>query len=194
MVLDNSILVLDGAQLEVNKLVAAGAARGASACSRRGRQALADGTHDVAFPILVHDPHHDHPVPLVRLLSGRLSLYYVPLAVAIATAMGASVLVALAWTPVAWRRSGSARETPASVAVPPEADRASATAAGHPDRVERAVGWTLRRWPFILALAVLSMAGAAWIYAARSIAAASGACRKRRCSIWGCRLPKGRTW
>jgi HAE1 family hydrophobic/amphiphilic exporter-1 len=193
MVLDNSILVLDGAQLEVNKLV--GRRRGAwreRLLPARARQALADGTRDVAFPIVGTTLTTIIPFLSFVFLSGRLSLYYVPLAVAIATAMGASVLVALAWTPVAletiWLRP---RGTPASVAALPETGGASATAAGRPDRVERAVGWTLRRWPFILALAVLSMAAAAWIYARKVDRGGFWRVPEEETLYLGVRLPEG---
>jgi len=195
MVLDNSILVLDGAQLEVGKLV--GRRRGAwreRLLPARARQALADGTHDVAFPILGTTLTTIIPFLSFVFLSGRLSLYYVPLALAIATAMGASVLVALAWTPVAletiWLRPRGATAPAETAGACVPADPAG-PAAGRPDRVERAVGWTLRRWPFVLALAVLAMAAAAWIYAKKVDRGGFWRVPEEEMLYLGVRLPEG---
>jgi HAE1 family hydrophobic/amphiphilic exporter-1 len=199
MVLDNSILVLDGAQLEVNKLV--GRRRGAwreRLLPARARQAIADGTHDVAFPILGTTLTTIIPFLSFVFLSGRLSLYYVPLAVAIATAMGASVLVALAWTPVAletiWLRPRGAPAPAAAAEAAGGAIAAAGAAApgpGRPDGIERAVGWTLRRWPFVLALAVLSMAASAWIYARKVDRGGFWRVPEEETLYLGVRLPEG---
>jgi len=197
MVLDNSILVLDGTRLELDKVV--GRRRGAwreRLLPARALQALAAGTHDVAFPIIGTTLTTIIPFLSFVFLSGRLSLYYVPLAVAIATAMGASVFVALAWTPVAlhtiWLRP---RGEPAPIAP---GGAAAAETAGPappgprpPDAIERAVGYTLRRWPLVLALAVLSMGAAAWIYARKVDRGGFWRVPEQETLYLGVRLPEG---
>jgi HAE1 family hydrophobic/amphiphilic exporter-1 len=92
MLLDNSILVLDAIHRRLS--------------GRNGRtalQALLDGTHEVAFPILATTFTTIVAFLSFIFLSGRLSLYYVPLAISVGFAMLASIFVAFCWIPVALR-------------------------------------------------------------------------------------------
>ncbi|MBU1698794.1 MAG: efflux RND transporter permease subunit [Candidatus Eisenbacteria bacterium] len=93
MLLDNSILVLDAIHRRL-----AGLTNGKNA-----REALVSGTREVAFPILATTLTTVVAFLSFIFLSGRLSLYYVPLAVSIGIAMLASIFVAFCWIPVALR-------------------------------------------------------------------------------------------
>jgi len=92
MLLDNSILVLDAIHRRLTNR------NGESALS-----ALATGTHEVAFPIIATTLTTLAAFLSFTFLSGRLSLYYQPLAAAVGIAMVASIFVAFAWIPVALR-------------------------------------------------------------------------------------------
>ena len=146
------------------------------------------------FPILGTTLTTIIPFLSFVFLSGRLSLYYVPLAVAIATAMGASVFVALAWTPVAlntiWLRPRGA-PAPAGDAAAAKTAPPAPPAPRPPDAIERAVGFTLRRWPLVLALAVLSMGAAAWIYARKVDHGGFWRVPEQETLYLGVRLPEG---
>ena len=58
------------------------------------------GTKEVLFPILATTVTTMVAFLSFIFLSGRLALYYVPLAISIATALFASVFVAFGWIPV----------------------------------------------------------------------------------------------
>lgn len=92
MLLDNSILVLDAVhrRLTLRKL-------------KDAASALIDGTHEVAFPILATTLTTVVAFLSFIFLSGRLSLYYVPLAISVGLAMIASIFVAFCWMPMALR-------------------------------------------------------------------------------------------
>lgn len=107
MLLDNSILVLDA----VHRRLSLGDNPSPVA-------ALAGATREVAFPIMATTLTTVVAFLSFSFLSGRLALYYVPLAVSVGIAMAASIFVALCWMPVALR--GSARRR----ASPPGADGA----------------------------------------------------------------------
>ena len=128
MLLDNSILVLDAIHRRLSE--------------RNGRtalQALIDGTHEVAFPILATTLTTVVAFLSFIFLSGRLSLYYVPLAVSVGIAMLASIFVAFCWMPVALRG-------PAAREMHEESEAATSG------------GWRqLRNWCFVVAgLAVVA--------------------------------------
>jgi HAE1 family hydrophobic/amphiphilic exporter-1 len=92
MLLDNSILVLDAIHRRLHL--------------RNGRtatEALIDGAREVAFPIISTTLTTVVAFLSFIFLSGRLSLYYVPLAVSVGIAMLASIFVAFCWIPVALR-------------------------------------------------------------------------------------------
>jgi hydrophobic/amphiphilic exporter-1 (mainly G- bacteria), HAE1 family len=192
MILDNSILVLDGAHLAVS--AAAGGLRGRwreRLAPGRALRAIADGTEEVAFPILGTTLTTIIPFLSFVFLSGRLSLYYAPLAVAVTASLGASIFVALGWTPVAlrtlWLHARGAGEigepAPAPPAAPPPPRR--------PGRFERFVGVTLRAWPLVVAVAVLSMAAAAWIYARKVDRGGFWGVPERETLYLAIRLPEG---
>ncbi len=94
MLLDNSILVLDAIH---RRLVQ----RRHSDVS----ETLVRGTREVAFPITATTLTTVVAFLSFIFLSGRLALYYVPLAVSVGIAMLASIFVAFAWIPVALRRT-----------------------------------------------------------------------------------------
>ena len=95
MLLDNSILVLDAIHRRLS--------HGRYQRSRDAKSALISGTHEVAFPILATTFTTVVAFLSFIFLSGRLSLYYVPLAVSVGIAMLASIFVAFCWMPVALR-------------------------------------------------------------------------------------------
>ena len=110
LILDNSILVLDSIHRRVDAIERANA-EGFTRAERirvAGR-IIIDGTGEVLFPILATTLTTIVAFLSFIFLSGRLALYYVPLAVSVATAMAASVFVAFAWIPVVldrgWARS-----------------------------------------------------------------------------------------
>ncbi|MGD8393870.1 MAG: efflux RND transporter permease subunit [Candidatus Eiseniibacteriota bacterium] len=110
MLLDNSILVLDSIHRRLTR-------NGV----REARDALVDGAREVAFPILATTFTTVVAFLSFIFLSGRLSLYYVPLAVSVGIAMLASIVVAFCWIPVALRgtaeRELAARRGPDALRV-----------------------------------------------------------------------------
>ncbi len=101
MLLDNSILVLDAIHRRLAGLTRAendGLDR--SARARVALETIVAGTQEVMFPILATTITTMVAFLSFIFLSGRLALYYVPLAIAVATAMFASVFVAFGWIPV----------------------------------------------------------------------------------------------
>ncbi|MFH1843579.1 MAG: efflux RND transporter permease subunit [bacterium] len=97
MLLDNSILVLDAIHRRLT-----------GQNGRTALDALINGAQEVAFPILATTFTTVVAFLSFIFLSGRLSLYYVPLAVSVGIAMLASIFVAFCWVPVALR--GPARK------------------------------------------------------------------------------------
>lgn len=92
MLLDNSILVLDAIHRRLHR--------------RNGEKvddSLERGAHEVAFPVLTTTLTTVVAFLSFTFLSGRLSLYYVPLAASVGIAMLASIFVAFCWIPVALR-------------------------------------------------------------------------------------------
>ncbi|MCG8460375.1 MAG: efflux RND transporter permease subunit [Holophagales bacterium] len=124
MLLDNGILVIDSIHRRLGGLEAAARAR----LGRRDRQRVAHesivaGTREVLFPILATTLTTMVAFGSFVFLSGRLALYYTPLAIAVGSAMLASVFVAFGWIPVVldqlwvpriWRRKGGKGEADAS--------------------------------------------------------------------------------
>lgn len=134
MLLDNSILVLDA----IHRRLAGGAADRAGA-----RAALLAGTREVAFPMGATTLTTVVAFLSFIFLSGRLSLYYVPLGVSIGIALVASIFVAFAWVPVALRG-------PALTAGQDDARRSAQPAVSGRARIVRWVGVAL----ILVALAV----------------------------------------
>ncbi len=116
MILDNSILVLDSIHRRIKGLERAEEA-GLSAKARIqvARRTVVEGTREVTFPILATTMTTIVAFISFIFLSGRLALYYVPLAVSVATAMLASLFVAFGWLPVVlnqtWAQSVAKRKT-----------------------------------------------------------------------------------
>ncbi len=91
MLLDNSILVLDAIHRHLGR------------AGRSAITALIGGAHEAAFPIMATTLTNVVAFLSFTFLSGRLSLYYVPLAASVGIAMLASIFVAFCWIPVAMR-------------------------------------------------------------------------------------------
>jgi HAE1 family hydrophobic/amphiphilic exporter-1 len=109
MLLDNSILVLEA----IHRRLASIAGAEAAGLSRRAKlrvvlQAVLEGTREVQFPIVATTLTTLAAFLSFVFLSGRLSLYYVPLAVAVAVSNTAALFVTFCWIPVvlhgAWAR------------------------------------------------------------------------------------------
>ncbi len=99
MLLDNSILVLDAIHRRLHR-------RG----GERVEDSLERGAHEVAFPVITTTLTTVVAFLSFTFLSGRLSLYYIPLAASVGIAMLASIFVAFCWIPVALRGE-AVRET-----------------------------------------------------------------------------------
>jgi len=99
--LDNSILVLDGIHRRLDALQKAEREN----LSRRAKlsivvQTILEGTREVQFPIYATTLSTLAAFASFIFLSGRLALYYTPLAIAIGVSMMGSLFVAFCWTPV----------------------------------------------------------------------------------------------
>ncbi len=110
LILDNSILVLDAIHRRVETWQKS-RVEGLSRASKIqiAMHAVVGGTREVTFPIMATTQTTVVAFASFIFLSGRLSLYYVPLAVSVAMAMLASLFVAFGWLPVVlnqrWARS-----------------------------------------------------------------------------------------
>jgi HAE1 family hydrophobic/amphiphilic exporter-1 len=213
MILDNSILVLDSVHRRIS--MAVGGLRKGWRRRITLPQALveiAEGTGEVGFPILATTLTTIVAFLSFVFLSGRLSLYYAPLAVAVVTALAASIFVALGWMPVAlrtlWLRVGQG-STPASGGRPDHPVDASSTEAQasgrrpesvadllaepiwRPNRFERAVRLTLRGWWVVLLIAVGAMIGGWFIYQDKVDKGGFWRMPEREMLYLGIRLPEG---
>jgi HAE1 family hydrophobic/amphiphilic exporter-1 len=159
MLLDNSILVLDSIHRRL-----AGLERAAQAGLDRDTRALVAqetiiaGTKEVLFPILATTVTTMVAFLSFIFLSGRLALYYVPLAISIATALFASVFVAFGWIPVVlnqlWvprvlRRQQEGERSLEGQEIDQFLDDVPDLAA-EPRGLQRLIGWNLRLWPMLL--------------------------------------------
>jgi HAE1 family hydrophobic/amphiphilic exporter-1 len=172
MILDNSILVLDSVHRRLAEGIG-GFRRGWRRLVHPGtvNQQIVAGTGEVAFPILATTLTTMVAFLSFVFLSGRLSLYYAPLAIAVATAMGASILVALGWMPVAlrgaWigRTSGPPRgAAPAAPAPGEHAPQSEAYVGQPPNGFEKMVRLTLRGWWFVLPLTLAILFSGWYLY------------------------------
>jgi HAE1 family hydrophobic/amphiphilic exporter-1 len=101
MLLDNSILVLDSIHRRLVGLERAEKADLTHKSKMRvAMETVIAGTGDVMFPIMATTLTTVVAFLSFIFLSGRLALYYLPLAISVGTAMFASVFVAFAWIPV----------------------------------------------------------------------------------------------
>lgn len=109
MLLDNSILVLDSIHRRLRALDRA-EERGLSWASKAkvALRTIVSGTGEVIFPIMATTLTTIVAFLSFIFLTGRLALYYVPLAVTIALAMFASIFVAFGWIPVVLNQAWAA--------------------------------------------------------------------------------------
>ncbi len=160
LLLDNSILVLDSIHRRLENL----RKEGWNELTRRSKLAVATrsilaGTGEVVFPILATTLTTLVAFVSFIFLSGRLSLYYVPLAIAVTTALLASLFVAFGWIPVVLRQAWAAplvrreqegtRELADDAAVAEYVEDIPDLEA-EPRGFERFVGWSQRLWWLIL--------------------------------------------
>jgi HAE1 family hydrophobic/amphiphilic exporter-1 len=116
LILDNSILVLDSVHRRLKSLDKAEQA----GLSRKTKfkvalETIVEGTKEVLFPILATTLTTMVAFASFIFLSGRLALYYVPLAISVALAMIASLFVAFCWVPMVlewWWARGLIRKSP----------------------------------------------------------------------------------
>jgi HAE1 family hydrophobic/amphiphilic exporter-1 len=162
LLLDNSILVLDSIHRRLESLDRANAA----GLSRKDKLEIAArnivaGTQEVLFPVMATTLTTIVAFLSFIFLSGRLALFYVPLAVAVAMAMGASLFVAFGWIPMVlnqgWVRSVVRRspegarecvdenELGSFVEEIPDLDRP-------PSFFEKIIEWNQRLWWVIVPL------------------------------------------
>lgn len=110
MLLDNSILVLDSIHRRIESLDRANQAQLTRAAKFQVVfETVVRGTSEVIFPILTTTLTTIVAFLSFIFLSGRLALYYVPLAVSVALAMLASIFVAFGWIPVVLNQTWARR-------------------------------------------------------------------------------------
>jgi HAE1 family hydrophobic/amphiphilic exporter-1 len=159
MLLDNSILVLDAVHRRLAGLDRAeSAGLNRTARAKVAEETIIAGTQEVLFPILATTVTTMVAFVSFIFLSGRLALYYVPLAISIATALFASVFVAFGWIPVVlnqiWvprvlkrqsegRRGLEEQEIGEFLDDAPDLD-------AKPRGLQRLIGWNLRLWPLLI--------------------------------------------
>jgi hydrophobic/amphiphilic exporter-1 (mainly G- bacteria), HAE1 family len=174
MALDNGILVLDAIHRRLGALSKAEASR----LSRRAKMRIAtetiiSGAHEVIFPILGSTLTTVVVFLSFIFLSGRLALFYVPLGISVATAMIASIFVALGWVPMVldggWARSVIRRSPDGPHELEKEEDVAHYTEAtvdydSRPPMVERIVVRSQKLWWIIIPVTVGVLVWGAHIY------------------------------
>ncbi len=173
MLLDNSILVLDAIHRRLAGLErAASAGLNRAARARVAAETIIAGTREVLFPILATTVTTMVAFLSFIFLSGRLALYYVPLAISIATAMFASVFVAFGWIPVVlnqiWvprvlRRQRAGERDLDGREIDDFLDEAPDLAV-EPRGLERWIGWNLRLWPLLVPALVALFVWGAFVY------------------------------
>jgi multidrug efflux pump subunit AcrB len=101
LILDNSSLVLDSIHRRLEAMARAEEADLSRAAKLKvAYQTIIEGTREVLFPILATTLTTMVAFASFIFLSGRLALYYVPLAISVATALLASLFVAFGWVPM----------------------------------------------------------------------------------------------
>ncbi len=167
MLLDNSILVLDSIHRRLEGLDRADEA-GLSWRSKLkvAQQTIVAGTSEVVFPILATTLTTMVAFLSFIFLSGRLALYYVPLAISVGMAMFASVFVAFGWIPVVLNQTWAARHVRKSKDGPNEVDDAHELdelveeipdLESKPSWAHRSMEWVQRGWFVILPAAAVLM-------------------------------------
>lgn len=179
MIVDNSILVLESIHLRLDALERANAL----GLSRRAKLEVAyhtilDGTADIASPALATTITTVVVFASFVFLSGRLALYYIPLAVSVTTAMIASLFVAFGWVPMVlhqvWARP-MVKKMPdgtRDVVDPHELERLIAEPPATEDRVTRLDRFYMglqRGWWVVVPLTLAIFVGAGWVYHSKVI-------------------------
>ncbi len=174
MIVDNSILVLDAIHRRLESLDRAGELD----LSRRAKlevayHAILDGTRDIIHPALATTLTTVVVFGSFVFLSGRLALYYVPLAISVTTALVASLFVAFGWVPMIlhrlWAKPMVARlaDGPRDVVDPGELDTLVAEPPAHEDgvrRIDRVYSFLQRGWWLVVPVSLAIFAGAWWVY------------------------------
>ena len=105
LILDNSILVLDSIHRRLEALQRADEQKlSRKAKFRVAIETIVEGTKEVLFPILATTLTTIVAFASFIFLTGRLALYYVPLAISVATALFASLFIAFGWVPTVLER------------------------------------------------------------------------------------------
>ena len=174
MIVDNSILVLDSIHRRLHALERANAL----GLSRRAKlevayHAILDGTADIASPALATTLTATVVFLSFVFLSGRLALYYIPLAISVSTAMIASLFVAFGWVPMVlhqvWARPLVSKmpDGERDVVDPQELENLIAEAPATEDSVTRLDRFYMalqRGWWVVVPLTLALFVGAAWVY------------------------------
>lgn len=172
MLLDNGILVIDSIHRRLTGLEAAARARlDAGARRRIAHETIIAGTREVLFPILATTLTTMVAFGSFVFLSGRLALYYTPLAIAVGSAMLASIFVAFGWIPVVldqlwvpriWRRGGKDVDTATGSEPAPEGGDWRAFVDELPE-LDRRPGWLRRAFAFGQRLWILILPAAVYL-------------------------------
>ncbi len=164
MLLDNSILVLDAIHRRLDALQRAER----EGLSRRAKLAviqemIVEGTREVQFPIYATTLTTLAAFVSFIFLTGRLSLYYTPLAVAVTISMTASLFVAFCWSPVVmhgtWarplvRRSPDGPRDVADARLLHSYVEDKHDLSAPQGRMERSCNWVQRLWWVIVPLTI----------------------------------------
>ena len=174
MSVDNSILVLDAIHRRLEALERAHHL----GLSRRAKldvayHAILNGTKDIVNPALASTLTQIVVFASFVFLSGRLALYYVPLAISVSAAMIASLFVAFGWVPMVLHRvwakpmvakmEDGARDVVDGEELDRLVDEPPATAMPV-TRLDRGYVFLQRAWWLVLPLSLAIFAGAWWVY------------------------------
>ncbi len=174
MIVDNSILVLDSIHRRLDALKRAENL----GLSRRAKlevayHAILDGSNDIINPALATTLTTVVVFGSFVFLSGRLALYYVPLAISVTTALVASLFVAFGWVPMVlhrlWARPlvNKLADGPRDVVDTAELDALIAEPAATEDRtthLDRVYVFLQRAWWLVVPLSLAIFAGSWWVY------------------------------
>jgi HAE1 family hydrophobic/amphiphilic exporter-1 len=174
MILDNSILVLDAIHHRLGALDRAARA----GLSRKAKRAVAlemilGGTREVLSPALATTATTIVTFVSFIFLSGRLALFYVPLGVAVSTALLASLFVAFGWVPMVAQSAWAAPLVRRSADGPNDVADAKALARftedafdidSKPPFLERVLLWNQRRWWLLLPLLAALFVWSGFVY------------------------------
>ena len=174
MALDNSILVLDA----IHRRLAALSRAESAGLSRRSKMRIAaetiiGGARAVIFPILGSTFTTIVVFVSFIFLSGRLALFYVPLGVSVATAMIASIFVALGWVPMVlngvWARPMIRRSPDGPNELAGEEDLVHYTEEtvdydSRPPLIERIIIWSQKLWWIIVPVTLGLLVWGTYVY------------------------------